>query len=538
MSTIKYGDVTLKLTRVNSFAQEPVYSDDGIDYLYTRFVLDVTGLLTLDSPIVGSGATLASNIAVVQSNLMTPRSTLLFTINGESVLTASAPDAKAGPFPRSCTITNITGTRSAVINYVVEAHVKVTCSESSENPVLSNRWSMENVYDENLYCTRRTTGRLTVKAVDGGINADSFRAYGIPPLPRGWKRKRFSFNVDTTGLILDYTVEDEEKFLLPPIHSTTATGTYREATEKFGTYTIVDVSVTCAGAKSISKTDLISDCAQVCLSRLDLGVAVGKDRLLRAELSEELFDNRVTMSLTARRILNVITANVLISSNKIGKAIGTEGLAAMDLGFRESELIKSAVAAWKPTCAEPTGVGPFTLDDQSQSTNEEIEDPEVYISLGDNFAGESPAYNGDHYQYLFTDYELEIEYDTDEHKIQLPVAGTGPLASEIIQLAAPTQRATIRWKGDRIGTWPKAPIAHSLVTNGHLLSKKVRPEAPRLIPDGQQYEYSMSGEYIYAITTPLNEATSGLPAPSMPYDTLSPSDARVPSSTFTGDIVF
>lgn len=128
MSVCKYNNVYLSLTKINSLAQEDVYSDDGIDYLYTKFDLDVNAVVNMDAkPAMSNAAvdtaeTLSVYIRRLRQQLLMPRQLLEVKLGADSaiynqatigalqnLLIVTAPDAKGGPFPKACNIRQVGG---------------------------------------------------------------------------------------------------------------------------------------------------------------------------------------------------------------------------------------------------------------------------------------------------------------------------------------------------------------------------------------------------------------------------------------------
>src|SRR4051812_40981229 len=87
MSTISYGDVTLEIAKTNEMAMNPVFSEDGVDYLWTHCVLDVDAVLNPHATAYVRGnpptATLGTlppvTVVAIRHQLMQPRLQLTFS---------------------------------------------------------------------------------------------------------------------------------------------------------------------------------------------------------------------------------------------------------------------------------------------------------------------------------------------------------------------------------------------------------------------------------------------------------------------------
>src|SRR5689334_14931458 len=116
--------VELSYIRTKAIDDEPQYSDDGTEYLYTRRVLTVQAVVnsTLLPSLAGESST--QTMARVKHLLEVPRKQLWFYVGNDILFQSPAVgamnDAKWGPFPRHCNITQVGGTQTYIVDYQIE----------------------------------------------------------------------------------------------------------------------------------------------------------------------------------------------------------------------------------------------------------------------------------------------------------------------------------------------------------------------------------------------------------------------------------
>ena len=565
MSTLRYGTISLELIKTNSFAQEPQYSEDNKDYLYTRFTVDVTCIFNADVFVLGSDP--AVTMRSVRQILLAPRQTLLIKVGTSILLESPAPDDNGGPIPLSCNITQISGTQTFIVTYRIQVDI-TDCNVSGQVSILSNRFAQDFTIDADGYSVRITRGKMVVRATTT-LNADNFREVVIPPIPKGWRRTRMSFTPTTDGLTLGYSIEDTEVYQTPPSPATTARGHYSESTEKHGIFTNVEVECTLRGPKNSKKSDLIKRAAAICISRTRLSRGTGNDTLMGAAVSEQLFDNEISVRIRVRRttgISQALAVNVLVNSTKLGSELqGVDGI-AVDVGGRGSALALAVVAAFGNICGTGEFIGdiPSAISASSFPAGEDGIDP-VDIDITPILPGTDPEWDDAHKLKPYTDYQIDTSYQTDQMKLQLPVAGPAfdlqgnATASQCVSLAAPIAKRIVKWRAERLGErgrnsgtdvnaptddYPDLPLP-APASGEVLLHKEQIPEAPRLMPDGFHYLFAVRGTYIYGLTKPRDETkgfisgvqeSEELLAGSLPYDSSSLGGHVVPADKWRSGI--
>lgn len=245
MTRIDYNGVTINNALTRSFGQRCVYDDSNTDLVLHKFNLQFTGHISipvanqtpaqqllgvqLDGAIVNSAPALA--IQQIRARLLQPRYQFVMTVGQDQILNVipgevlaptngtSQPwgDVDNGPKPIRCDIAAIYGTSLFKFEYEIEMSV-VECGDRDGNNssgVLSNRWSWTEVWDQDYYRHRTIQGRL--RGSNGAVPASAYRLGVFPPLENGFARKSINLVSDRSGLVLDYTIEDEEMYAAPPL---------------------------------------------------------------------------------------------------------------------------------------------------------------------------------------------------------------------------------------------------------------------------------------------------------------------------------
>ncbi len=139
-------------------------------------------------------------------------------------------------------------------------------------------------------------------------------------------------------------------------------------------------------------------------------------------------------------------------------------------------------------------------------------------------------------EFLFTNYAIDVVYDSVAGVIQLPVANDEPTPAIFISTSAELSKKVVRWTAERAGQWPSIPSIDTGNTNEVYLSKRVVPAAPELQPDNANYIYRVSGEYYYGLKDATVE-TSSLSVAAMPNLKASFTENTMPSTVYKQNII-
>ncbi|MFO0948095.1 MAG: hypothetical protein U1D30_19605 [Planctomycetota bacterium] len=267
MSTVVYNDVELKLVKTKRFEQTPQYDDTGIDYLITDS--SSTSCIFNADAMTGNGATPTQIMTSVRGSLLEARRTFLFKVGDETLLNVSVPDAKGGPYPQNCDITQINGTKT-FLSIGALRHV-LGCARAVLRQKNTGRAIQSVDADANVQRTLLCDAhhqRQSYRDAVGDIKPrplDAFRHLGMPSLPRGWRRRSCQFAISQDGLSLNYNIEDEELTTVPKLPATAISGRYSEITSSMATQHFAEVSVDVSGPPNASKKDLVGIASEVVL---------------------------------------------------------------------------------------------------------------------------------------------------------------------------------------------------------------------------------------------------------------------------------
>ena len=275
-SVLRYGGVEIPFLRIEEFKQEPVWSADGTDLLYTHITVAVSGVINacflhgnmdpacwveasrpillqrghqLDLFIGGvqiippAGPTnpnyeapttgmelLASPSYTNATGCISPGQGTQVNVNGYP----PPLDAKLGPKPITLDIRAIRGGTYAIF-YRIETWVPYCANNGNPGAqsILSNRWESVLDIDQDYFYTRTTNGTLV-------MNGQVLEAYPaptilnnnalliLPPLFKNWRRQTLRFSLSSDQLTLTYSIVDRQQYTTIPRPCVHIEATYAE----------------------------------------------------------------------------------------------------------------------------------------------------------------------------------------------------------------------------------------------------------------------------------------------------------------------
>ncbi len=671
------------------FSQEVVYDSSGTDYLYTRFFIEVEAVLNEEvfpltqfippelealghtQPVQAmAGPHYPTTIDGLRPFLLATRKQLLYSDDNDVPLlqiprlsagngppekptdfvqrnNEALTDEKLGPFPRSCSITNISGSTTYVIRFAVEAFA-VECPQNpdgkSTTPILSNRWRESMNIDRQMFQRRTHAGKLVLSGTttnflteDPGIkrpiSADDFREWVFPVTPAGFTRESIDINLSEDGLELSYTITDKAQYRVtdPAGVATDIEASYTEHTGN-GWMVEADITIRIKGNPKSNARDLIALACLIALSRMGVKKNADKDFDVNgnvtltgipfaASITENLMYPAVEMRMTIKKTVRDQSVGVSIGLGAVGNASGfnPDAFSVCKFGISQSNLGLETL----PSTADGnfySGMGPaayglppirglfngnappglvmiaqvlsnpcrtsncYRLNQYRRSANPLVDgnaipadplsentcdnrapiDTGAYISddsgpygspIGDGGNSGIDAtitlvtaaiidlpeeattkYSNATLQFMFTNYQVDVVYDSEAGAIQLPVQNDVPTNAVFISTNAEVSRKTVRWTAERAGAWPILPSITTSNTNEVYLDKRVVPAAPELMNDAETYLYRVSGEYHYGLKSATVE-TESLDTAAMPYLKASFTESVMPASVFQSGII-
>lgn len=288
MAKVSYNGINLPYPLHSNFSMESVYDESGTDRIYTKIAATVQCLVNTDYA-SSCGLTLDSTSNVVQmmrmmrNKLMQPRKRLSVWVGNRDLVPnrAMVPgdvDAKNGPQVKSCVISQFDD-YSFLVSFSVEGNYweNFTNDRAAEldinkpgNTVLSCRWSDSIEMDQSMYSRRIREGTYVIRSDNaGGLTVDGVReSFAMFGLVAGFQRTRANYRVHPDGLKMSFTLEDVEKYFMPPKPAYEADGTYTESTTNNGAHRWAECNVRLRAPKDASKVELIRTALTVMMTKL------------------------------------------------------------------------------------------------------------------------------------------------------------------------------------------------------------------------------------------------------------------------------
>ena len=399
--------VTSAGSALMAYAIEAVTDPTGCDILYHRVVIDVTSIVhplyvasgrrgaadpTRPPNLDATGHVMGWTVRNLRSILMERRAQLEFWI-GDAPVVIQPPiargvstgarratsDARDGPRPLSCRVTQLMGDKSAIVHFRVETFVT-----DMQHYLLSNRWSMASSIDPNGYTTRTTTGRAIFRGdwvrSDPNLTADSFRKYVAVPQSRTMARKSVNVRLSEDGCTLDYTVVDREV--------TYGVATARRVARVDGNHTfgahfdIKDLKAAANRVVSLGKSLIQLDIMGVIQGALNTAVPSARSSCVCRVTGFKDADKRDLVHVAVMMAADRSSKMIPLGSAIVVGAYCTQSIGSDDPPWVEVRLEFLSYA----------GVGPQLLCDPEQLFNDRINfDNEFDLSGGVRFTPASPA---------------------------------------------------------------------------------------------------------------------------------------------------
>ena len=370
MATVRYNGVTLPYAMHSSFNQEAVPDESGTDWTLMKFDISVScvvgvdyiRLLLPDLEGASNPDSAAAIMNLVRVRLLQRRKTLSVVVNGVELIPArmnnqpGTVDAKNGPIPQSCLVTELSS-ETFMVSFHIIAHYWQNLREgvtqdlvlrnTNGGAVISNRWTEMVDMDDCMKSTKTRNGTFTIRSDNRqGLIADLLRAQmAVVGIPDGYLRKSSRYEISADGLSVKYSITDEEYFKPPPAGVYRAQGTFTMTTSKLGVFTYAECRVKLTGTQSNSLTP------QNRLVQLAVGMAAQKvyiagaktlaedkqkgkgfSMLESANVAVEMWENSVTVSIRAmvqkgkKRIDGVSFApDAYLKNAAVTKVPGCEG---------------------------------------------------------------------------------------------------------------------------------------------------------------------------------------------------------------------
>lgn len=305
MTTVTYNGIVLQNVLVREFRQEVVYDPSRTDPLFSRYTIAVEGLISGVPTAPGfvpkeqPGREFHPIWRRVRQALLEPRHTLEITQTfwaeqkpGQKPVEkrvtvfrvtpceairqwVSDPDRDLdnGPKPISLQTLGIYGTNAVRVLWTVECSkiegpqnaLEASHFDKAGNPpwiVLTNRWSVDELLDQNFAIIRTIQGYLRL-STPLALLVDDYRFLCIPNLEPGFRREQIRYSVNPSGLEANYVVVDRQIHTAAPYPATDMNVQHERILEAAGTTVLSRVSIALEGPPTVSRAWILLRAIQI-----------------------------------------------------------------------------------------------------------------------------------------------------------------------------------------------------------------------------------------------------------------------------------
>jgi hypothetical protein len=557
-----YNGVELRNVLTRDFNVETVFDKSNTDVLYWKYTIAVATVVyqrsapatdaILGAVVANQNQSAASVVKTIKDKLTEKRKAFRLEVDGvkiveaypadteemddgETSINASKFDLNQGPTPTNFKLTQLTSSAFR-IEYTIE--VCLGCTDTQNPPsVLNNRWSTVDDIDEHGIVTRTWEGRLRLRyAIKPEKQAHTYRALCLPPLAKGFRRKKVRFLVEPNGLELVYLVTDSQIATQAiPAPATMIFGMHSESIAVDASNSIGDCSVTVEGLPGAPKSKLIEIGISFVEQKLQIQRGNGNQHMIQNYTIVDSFSpdhNRIEVRARVRHILDKnATRLAAVNTSRVGQDVdwsnlpegGTQVNPNISAGVK---LAKSMYCALQSPCdKDPTALN---IDEEGITQNEgeaidaassdqpdttERFTPDVqyavvkpeFLSKALGAAGAIAAQSDPYRAFPWQEFRMDTVIDANAGYIALPISGGGASQDSshaFIQLHRPTSRRTVRISAERVGEWPTMPPGSDITVDGifcKFLKGKFLFGNQILAQDGVTYIYRLESQHEYAM---------------------------------------
>lgn len=308
MPGYQYNGISLQYTKTLSLEMVQETDPTNTDALWMKYTIRVRGFLSREDISFPGVTDLSTNeiIALIKTQLETPRRLLIYNLTNISIIEQNGLDAQKGPWPLPAVVREVTNgifmVECGCVTRIVECD---NYCESGLSPVLSLRWTQTETFDQNWYSRLHTSGRLIVRS-DLLQSADNFRTLATPGLLADYQRLSAEYTLSPDGLELQFDFVDQEADRLPPFGFTKASGTYQVRAERPGYIRLGTVSLDLEGQKGTSRKVLMIRAINMAYAKLyadKFFIGTGANQkpappLVWGIFREDLFECKVHVEMT------------------------------------------------------------------------------------------------------------------------------------------------------------------------------------------------------------------------------------------------
>lgn len=340
MSQITYNGISLSMVNTIDFQQRVEYDKTGIDYLWTKIHIRAQCVFNNDLQPARDQETPAQTMLRVRAALLSPRHTLTYQVGSDVLISSPVSgqemDSNNGPHPIACDIMHLND-QTFIVTFEIETYISECGGAKSQVlPYLSNRWVERHDIDTNGYVTRTIDGEVifnsafidTKTTTNKNPTPDHYRGLIAPPnipLIQGFVRTKQEYTSTTDGKGLQYSIQDQQQYLMPPPGLTKIKGVRNVQLDTFsGSYTTT-ITVSGEGTAEQEKKAVYAQVANVLYQAFDF---TDKQLVFAAGTtwSDRLESNYVQLTLTFKSSQPTKTQKgFLAPKNNLDNLTGIDG---------------------------------------------------------------------------------------------------------------------------------------------------------------------------------------------------------------------
>lgn len=494
-------------------------------------------------------------LRTIEDALSRPRSDFKWTFTGVTVFEIKAAtdelstgwtDRRFGPKPRILSTRQITGGRSARIEFEIECFVTTTkptslYSQPTDFDELS--WSFSYTFDRNFLCTRTISGvyrlRSPLNAAEYFLPDGTF----FPSLPGSFYRDSFTHQLSADGTVLNFSVTDKEVWRTLPKPLTD--GDVHFKIQQEGAVITKSLTASFTAPADINKRVILQFMSALVRQKFP-GIfkssgQVYKEWPTHFSLDDDQLNNRVSMQFSSRMgAVPVVTSFGGTTSPHL--IFGTfaelgwtdiadvtpegpdewqkiNGRAELRSMLGTANLIPSPVAPFN------VGEGTATLPDDKYTPNATAPPlaggptpsgsglpstpagPAAGGSGKNQLSEVTTRYSDDHLKFPYTVWEESVSYILDHHLTQIPVMASS--AQNILQQTARSEMRIVQiGHARRMGAPVVFPAPLYVGSDAgfsgsappRISREERRPGVVRVLADGVSQEYEAS--WVYEVLAP------------------------------------
>lgn len=591
-TTIVYNGVTMTNVLTDSIDQTVQLDQTGTDPIYVLTVATFTAVLHTE-PYAGgrentigiegamfssdsSNPTLQEAYTTIIPKLMQPRRQFIMTIGGKTVfnivpgtewvvpanvgnqLPLERIDCNHGPIP-SVRVLSVVSARTMRIQFTIRMHVAWTDKNATQpHGVTSFRfWMAEDINCEDWTTARVYHGRVRVKHLGYSVLMEFKRYFWCPALQLGFVRRKIAMQETPNGLELEFEIQDQEVWAVPPPPATHWMGSHTIAANVGMSMLESNIEVQLTGPKNCGKRALMAMCWRVVCLKLHISNQYnkGQDFVTRAVWVDHLPDNRVGASATVKHISPTYPMeDFCLPLDELRYPLVAYSTARSYLPGQTATL-KGIMLAW---LCDPKHVrGPIDYADMPTKTPPSptgSAPPGGGTGPYPNNVDPSSLSNPHTTAGMFNVYRMASDVDIDRGAIVLPFAAKSATGDENADEENPAPAAgqataaivythngfatrTVLIEAERLEAWPTLPRPVDFKAKNNIqhwiLSDHPHASAPQLSADFTKTLYHIDYTLRYALERVPDYSKAEYMAALLPYRTeTSPQIRIIPATAF------